>query len=461
MSVMHKATSHTSTSDAILPRSLVSLLAVGAGFGVASIYYSQPILSLLAAAMHASDRVIASIPTVTQLGYALGILFLSPLGDKYDRRSIILTKAAILALALALCGLANGIGFLLVVSFLVGFSATLAQDIVPAAAHLAPISNRGKIVGAVMMGLLLGILLSRVASGLVATRYGWRSVYGAAAIAVAIFAILAWSRLPHFKATTQLSYRLLLVSMQHLWSQHSALRQAALAQGLLSMGFSAFWTTLALMLHHNFDLGSSVAGAFGLAGAAGSIAAPLAGRLSDRRGPALVARLGCAVATVSFGTMGASPLFSINGQLILLALVAVGFDFGVQATLVAHQTIVFGIAPEARSRVNALLFTCMFLGMAAGSTLGGITLARWGWMGVTVFATTTSASALLIRLAWRNSEKNQGSSDAHSTSDAQGKDVQPGCVASGYHCRASLIQPKDPLLSISRSANNSGIGQLL
>jgi predicted MFS family arabinose efflux permease len=445
MSAMHKATSRTSTSDTILPSSLVLLLAVGAGFGVASIYYSQPILSLLAIAMHASDRVIASIPTVTQLGYALGILFLSPLGDKYDRRRIILTKAAILALALALCGLANGIGFLLVASLLVGISSTLAQDIVPAAAHLAPISNRGKVVGAVMMGLLLGILLSRVASGIFAERYGWRTVYGAAAVAVALFALLAWKRLPHFEATTQLSYRSLLVSMQHLWSQHSTLRQAVFAQGLLSMGFSAFWTTLALMLHHSFHLESSVAGAFGLAGAAGSIAAPLAGRLADRRGPTLVARFGCAVATVSFAAMSASPLFSNKGQLILLALVAMGFDFGVQATLVAHQTIVFGIAPEARSRANALLFTFMFVGMAAGATLGGMALARWGWMGVTVITTAASASALLVRLAWRSPAKSQTPSDSHPTSNAHRTSLQPDCLASEYHCRASLIQPQDAL----------------
>ena len=398
---MHKVILQVPIPDTDLPRSLVLLLAVGAGFGVASIYYSQPILSLLAAAMQASDHVIASIPTVTQLGYALGILFLSPLGDKHDRRTIILIKAAILAFSLALCGLANGIGFLLAASLLVGISATLAQDIVPAAAHLAPASSRGKVVGAVMMGLLLGILLSRVASGLVAERCGWRAVYGAAAVAVALFTLLAWKCLPHFEATTQLSYQSLLVSMQHLWSQHSTLRQAALAQGLLSMGFSAFWTTLALMLHHSFHLESSVAGAFGLAGAAGSIAAPLAGRLADRRGPELVARLGCAIAVVSFAAMSASPLFSISGQLVLLALVAVGFDFGVQATLVAHQTIVFSIAPEARSRANALLFTCMFVGMAAGSTLGGLALTRWGWIGVTVFATVSSASALLVRLLWR------------------------------------------------------------
>jgi len=418
MPAMLRATSRTSTPDETLPHSLVLLLAVGAGFSVASLYYAQPILSLLAGAMQASDRAVASILTVTQVGYALGILLLSPLGDKYDRRTIILSKAAILTLALALCGLASGIVFLQVASLLIGISATLAQDIVPAAAHLAPASSRGKVVGTVMMGLLLGILLSRVASGIVAEHCGWRTVYGVAAVAVALFALFAWKRLPHFEATAQLSYRSLLVSMQHLWSQHSALRQAALAQGILSMGFSAFWTTLALMLHHSFHLGSSVAGAFGLAGAAGSIAAPLAGRLADRRGPELIARLGCVVATVSFAVMGASPLFSIKGQLILLALVAVGFDFGVQATLVAHQTIVFSIAPEARSRANALLFTCMFLGMAAGSTLGGMALVRWGWMGVTVFATVASASALFVRLVWRKSAKSQAPPDAHPTSDA-------------------------------------------
>lgn len=158
---MHKMIPHTPAPDA-LPRSLVLLLVAGAGFGVASIYYSQPILSLLAADMRASDRVIAGIPTVTQLGYALEILFLSPLGDKYDRRTIILAKAVILALAFALCGLANGIGFLLVASLLVGICATLAQDIVPAAAHLAPASSRGKVVGTVNDGGFCWVYCFRV-----------------------------------------------------------------------------------------------------------------------------------------------------------------------------------------------------------------------------------------------------------------------------------------------------------
>lgn len=381
-----------------LPRSLVFLMATGTGFAVASLYYAQPILSLLATDLHTSDRAVGMIPTMTQLGYALGILLLSPLGDRHDRRQIVLVKTVLLALSLVVCGMAGGIGFMMAASLLMGISATLAQDIVPAAAHLAPPQSRGKVVGTVMTGLLLGILLSRVASGIVAEQFGWRVVYDAAAISIALFGVMAWKRLPHFAASTQLSYASLLASMKDIWREQPALRQASYAQGLLSMGFSAFWTTLALMLHHTFHLESSVAGAFGLAGAAGAIAAPLAGHLADRRTPHLVACLGCAIATVSFAAAGLSVLLPLKVQLLLLALVAVGFDFGVQSSLVAHQTIVFGIVPEARSRANALLVTSMFLGMATGSVLGSMALARWGWKGVMIFATGTSTGALLLRL---------------------------------------------------------------
>jgi predicted MFS family arabinose efflux permease len=389
---------NSAEQEHILPRSLVLLLSTGTGFAVASLYYAQPILSLLAADFHSSDRTVGMIPTLTQLGYALGILLLSPLGDRHDRRQIILVKTLLLALSLVVCGLAGGIGSMMAASLLMGISATLAQDIVPAAAHLAPPQSRGKVVGTVMTGLLFGILLSRVVSGIIAEQFGWRVVYDAAAMSIALFGVLAWKRLPHFTASTQLSYASLLASMKALWHEQPTLRQASYAQGLLSMGFSAFWTTLALMLHHTFHMESSVAGAFGLAGAAGAIAAPLAGRLADRRTPHLVASLGCAIATASFAAAGLSVLLSLKAQLLLLAMVAVGFDFGVQASLVAHQTIVFGIAPEARSRANALLVTCMFLGMAAGSVLGSMMLARWGWSGVMVFATATSAGAFGLRL---------------------------------------------------------------
>lgn len=382
-----------------LSRGLILLLATGAGFAVASLYYSQPALGLLAAAFHTSDRMISLVPTLTQLGYAAGILFLSPLGDRIDRRRIILVKSMVLVLALLLTAFAPSYGFLLFASVLTGVSATLAQDFVPAAATLAPAHQRGSIVGRVMTGLLLGILLSRAISGLVAEWLGWRMVYGLAAVAIAGVLYASWRMIPHFEAHSQLSYPALLLSLRELWMRHGVVRRSALAQATLSIAFSAFWSSLALMLQHSYHLGSSVAGAFGLAGAAGSIAAPLAGRLADHRGPRVVAASGITIAALFFASMLALPLVPYAAQVALLVLAAIGFDFGVQATLVANQTIVYGADHQARSRLNAILFTAMFLGMAAGSSLSGAALSWWGWAGVSGLATSASLTALVI-ITW-------------------------------------------------------------
>jgi predicted MFS family arabinose efflux permease len=382
-----------------LPASRLLLLATGAGLTVASIYYSQPMLGVLGAELAVPESVIGFIPTLTQLGYALGLLLLAPLGDRYDRRNIIAVKSVALCLALLLGGFAPGIAMLLVASFATGLAASVAQDIVPAAATLAPEAHRGRAVGMVMTGLLLGILLSRVVSGLVAEHFGWRSMFFAAAASVALLAVAMWRSLPRFPPTTQLAYGALLGSLLDLWKRHGKLRRATLAQGLLAMGFSAFWSTLAVMLHGApFHLGASAAGAFGLAGAAGALAAPLAGRLADRRGPEWVTRLGTGLASLFFAAMLLSPLLSTQGSLWLLVVCAIGFDLGMQATLVAHQTIVYGIEPGARSRLNAILFVGMFTGMAAGAALGSLLLARWGWIAVTLLATVTSLAALGVRL---------------------------------------------------------------
>ncbi|MDM0039884.1 MFS transporter [Variovorax sp. J22G21] len=384
-------------SSASLPASLILLLATGAGLAAAALYYSQPMLGVLGADIGASARAVGFVPTLTQLGYALGILLLVPLGDRYDRCRIIVIKAAVLCAALLVAAAAPGIGMLLAASLVIGIAATMAQDIVPAAATLAPEAHRGKIVGTVMTGLLLGILLSRVVSGFVAEHFGWRAMFIAAAASIALIGAAAWRGLPRFRPTMHLAYGALLGSLARLWQRHGALRRATLSQGLLSVGFSAFWSTLAVMLHGEpFHLGSAAAGAFGLAGAAGALAAPIAGRLADRRGPGRVARLGAGLVIVSFGVMALSPLLAPHARLGLLVASAIGFDLGVQATLIAHQTIVYGIEPAARSRLNAVLFTGMFIGMAVGSALGALALAQWGWMGVTALATASAVGALIV-----------------------------------------------------------------
>lgn len=384
-------------ATASLPTALILLLAAAAGLAVASIYYSQPLLGLLGAQLHASTAQVGLVPTLTQLGYALGILLLAPLGDRRDRRSLIAIKAAVLAAALLACGLATGFGMLLAASLAVGVAATMAQDIVPSAAALAPDAQRGRTVGMVMTGLLLGILLSRVASGLVAEHFGWRAVYLAAAASVAAIGWACWRRLPRLPATSTLSYGALLGSMARLWQQQAPLRQAAWAQGLLSLAFSAFWSTLAVMLMQRFQMGSASAGAFGLAGAVGALAAPWAGRLADQRGSAWVAGAGCALTAACFAGMALELWLPAVACLPLLALATAGFDLGVQAALVAHQTQVYSLEPAARSRLNALLLTAMFIGMAGGSALGSLVLAEAGWLAVVGLCTLSALAAWGVR----------------------------------------------------------------
>jgi predicted MFS family arabinose efflux permease len=392
----------TPAEAAALRPALVLLLAAAAAFSVAPLYYGQPMLGVLSADTGASERMVGLVPTLTQLGYALGILLLAPLGDRFDRRSVILWKAAALVLALLGAAAAPSIGVLLAASLAMGVAATMAQDVVPAAATLAPEARRGKTVGTVMTGLLLGILLSRVLSGYVAAHFGWRAMFLIAALSVAVIGVAASRGLPRFAPTTRLSYGALLRSLGQLWSQHGELRRAAFAQGLIAVGFSAFWSTLAMMLHGApFHLGSEAAGAFGLAGAAGALAAPLAGKLADRRGPELVTRLGAGLAAVSFAAMALASLMPVGAQLALLAVCAVGFDLGVQVTLIGHQTIIYGIDPHSRSRLNAVLFVGMFVGMSAGAAIGSLLLAQWGWGAVTVLAVATSLAALGVRLGRR------------------------------------------------------------
>lgn len=382
-----------------LTSGLLGFLAVGAGLGVAPLYYSQPMLGTLGASLGASASAVGMLPTMTQLGYALGILLLIPLGDRYDRRRIILIKAAALCLALLLAAVAPALSGLLLASLVIGITATLAQDIVPAAATLSAAGQRGKVVGTVMTGLLLGILLSRVVSGLVAEYLGWRWMFAAAALSILGVGVAASRMLPRFEPTTRLPYAALLASLAQLWRQHPALRRATWAQGLVSIGFSAFWSTLALMLHGEpFHLGAAVAGAFGLAGAAGALAAPLAGRMADRHGPGLVTRLGAGLALAAFAAMSLVQALSPSAYLLVLVVGTIAFDFGVQAVLVAHQTIVYGIDPAARGRLNAILFTGMFIGMAVGSALGSLLFAQGGWLAVTLLATAASSATLVLRL---------------------------------------------------------------
>lgn len=389
------------TPQKSLSRLLLIIMSIAAGLAVASLYYSQPLLGNLVNDFQITSTKIGILPTLTQAGYAVGMLFLTPLGDRFNRRKIILFKGIALTIALLLTYWVHSLTLLMGASLLIGLTATLAQDIIPMAAELAPQSNRGHTVGTVMTGLLCGILLSRVFSGFIGDLLGWRIVFLFSAIFVAIIVILLYQFAPDSKPNTTLSYPALIRSIAQIFMRNRTVRHAACVQGILSMGFSAYWTTIALRLSDSsLHLGSSVAGVFGLLGALGALLAPKFGKLTDRKGGKYVSRIGAALTAVSFAAMLTShwASTSVITDLGLTAVATVFFDLGIQMSLIAHQNICYKAAEQALSRVNAILLVGVFIGMSIGSLIASYLYASFAWTGVVSFAVFTSVIAFVIKM---------------------------------------------------------------
>lgn len=377
------------------------LLAMTSGLAVASMYYCQPLLGLLMTQLHVSSEQVGYIPTVTQLGYALGMLLLTPLGDRVDRRQLVTVKGVLLTTALVVTAFSDSVMTLCIASLAIGVLATLAQDMIPAAAALSLPEHRGNNVGKILTGLLLGILLSRVVSGFLAAWLGWQSIFLIAA--VCMISVTLWLRavLPEFRPTVTMPYRELIFSLFRLLGRSSVLRRAAFAQGLLGIGFSAFWSTLAVMLYQApFHLGSETAGLFGIAGAVGALMAPLFGKYADRIGARKVTLFGCLLVASSFFCMTMVIWFQapVPVQLGVLMVTTVLFDVGIQATFVAHQSLIYQIDPSALSRLNAVLVVSVFIGMSLGGFIASHSFALYGWLSVPLMATLAGMTAFWVRL---------------------------------------------------------------
>ena len=368
-------------------------MALACGLVVANIYYNQPLLKAIGRTFHVPDSQASLIATATQIGYTLGMLLLVPLGDKLERKRLILLLLGGSSLCMALAATAPSFGVLAVASVLIGICSAVPQLLLPLAAHLAPEADRGRVVGRIMSGLLIGILASRTVSGYVGAHLGWRVVFElGAGLMVVLGLLLAW-RLPTHRPDFAGTYASLMRSLGTLVREQPQLRRSALVGGLLFASFSVFWTALTFFLEspaYGYD--SAAAGFFGLVGACGALAAPLAGKTADRRGPDFAIQIGLLLALAAFALLGVSGywLAGLVAGVVLL-------DVGVQAAHISNQTKIFSLVPEARSRLNTVYMTGYFTGGALGSLAGGFAWAHGGWPGVCVAGGAFVALALLVQ----------------------------------------------------------------
>jgi predicted MFS family arabinose efflux permease len=374
---------------------MVLLLAAACGAAVANNYYAQPLLHTIAATFGVSEATAGLLVTAGQAGYAVGLALLVPLGDLLERRRLIARMLVLTAVAQTLAAVAPTFAVLASALALAGVTSVVAQIIVPMAASLATDNERGQVVGKVMSGLIIGILLARTVSGLIASVAGWRPVYVMAAVAMLLLAAVLYRALPEVEPSERISYRALLRSVLDLIREEPVLRQR-MGLGAASLGcFSILWTPIAFLLSGPpYHYGTALIGLFGLAGLAGAAAAPAAGRLADR-GRGRYATLGSIVIL-----LGSWSLLDLGAH-SLAALIAgtIALDLGVQALHISNQSAIYALRPQARSRLNTAYMVAYFLGGAVLSAAASLVYSAAGWNGICALGALTAAAALWFWLA--------------------------------------------------------------
>lgn len=375
---------------------LFSVLAFGAGITVANLYYNQPLLGAIAERFRASAANTSAIPVATQLGYASGLLLVIPLGDSFERKRLILMTMTGSILALLAVAFSSSLIFLVAASYLLGLISVTPQLIVPYAAAIAPARQRGKIVGIVMSGLLIGVLCSRVVSGFLAAIVGWRGVFVFGSGTVLLLTLLLGAILPRQKPERRVNYLDLLRSLWPILAREKVLRKHALIGACGFGAFSVFWTTLAFYLASRPEhFNSQVTGLFGLVGIAGASIAPIAGRLADRFEARVVNGAALAVVILAFFLMNFAP-----SSLAWLVLGVFLMDAGVQASQVSNQTRIYSLAPELRNRINSIYMVIYFLGGAIGSALGSLSWSTLNWVGVCATGALMALLGLVFVTTW-------------------------------------------------------------
>ncbi len=401
-----------------ISRGLVLLLATACGTAAANLYYAQPLLHTLAGAFGVSDGTAGLLITISQLGYVLGLALLVPLGDLHERRGLITGTMVLTAIALALAAAAPAFAVMGAALAIVGVTSVVAQIVVPMSSSLSTERERGSVVGTVMSGLLIGILLARTVSGLIAAAMGWRTVFWFAAAAMVILAATLRRVLPRIPPTTDLSYGGLLRSVVSLVREEPNLRQRMMVGALTFGCFSTLWTSLAFLLSGApYHYGNGVIGLFGLVGVVGALTASGAGRLADRghNGPATTVSILIMLASWGIMALGQSSVVALIVGIALL-------DLGVQGIHISNQSAIYALRPEARSRLTTAYMVAYFLG---GAALSAITSSLYGSDGWGAICLLGGATALLALVIWAVTEAGARSRSRRSGSP------QPVCDSAG------------------------------
>ncbi|MBP2194681.1 putative MFS family arabinose efflux permease [Pantoea cypripedii] len=371
-------------------------MSVATGLAVASNYYVQPLLDTIAHQFNLSVSLAGFIVTTAQLGYACGLLLLVPLGDMLERRSLIASMSLLAAGGMMITALSPSLPFMLLGTVVTGLFSVVAQMLVPLAATLAAPEKRGKVVGTVMSGLLLGILLARTAAGALAQLGGWRCVYWTASVLMILMALALWRFLPRYKQHVPLNYPQLLRSIFSLYAGNRVIRTRALTGCLSFANFSMLWTSMAFLLSAQpYGFNEGEIGLLGLVGAAGALAARQAGGLADKGKAKLTTSAGLLIMLVAWlvTALGAQHLLALIIGILLL-------DLAVQAVHITNQSVIYRHKPEARNRLNAGYMTSYFIGGALGSIISANAFHHAGWYGVCGAGVLFTVINLLIW--WRN-----------------------------------------------------------
>lgn len=363
-------------SESGLSRLMVLFLAASCGIIVANLYYTQPLIGLIGPDLHMGTQAVSLIVSLTQIGYAMGLLFLVPLGDLVENRKLVVTTVLVSIPPLLLAGFAWNSQIMLLVAFLIGLTCVAAQILLPLAANLTPEATRGRVVGTIVSGLVFGILFSRPVASLITAYGSWRLVFFLSATLMAGLALLLYRKLPFRQPDAGSHYGHLLVSLFSLPFRFTVLRQRVAVQAACFAGFSLFWTGAPLVLMHQFGFTQRGIAVFALVAAAGAFSAPMAGHLADR-GHSRITTLASLVGVgVSFFIAWAGVFFH---SVLILALAGVMLDAATQTNLVIGQRSLYMLAPELRSRMNGMFMALFFLGGAAGSAITSFVLAHGGW----------------------------------------------------------------------------------